>query len=316
MCPIESRPCQNSHVLTLYPPLPKRLDKYLRDCTRRSLVALRQACAAGRVRVGVADPQGRGQSDLRVTLAQDELVFEGDSVELDGQRVEPRTLQEHLAFHKPCCVTSTTADPDGLEDLSAWLRRMPEGVFPIGRLDRMTSGLLLFTSDGDFANALLHPAHHVEKHYRVVVRDRIRTGDPRLSMLVRGVVVAGSGTPLCACYAEVTGYDGDTTELTLCLREGKHRQIRKMCQALRLPVIGLHRKAIGRIEIGALEPGAFRGLGDAEVESLWADAGGRALVVQRQRHALGLRARALRDRGSPDQRLERWLALAALPSPT
>jgi 23S rRNA pseudouridine2605 synthase len=280
---------------------PKRVDKYLRECSDWSLTELRRACAEGRVGIGGTD----GVPGRRA--ACDDLVFDEEYVTLDNVALLKRKACDYLAFHKPLRVTSTTRDPDGQEDLSAWLSGMPKGVFPVGRLDRMTSGLLLCTNDGDFAHAILHPLHQVEKRYWLWLDQCLDDDDPRLSELVRGVLVHDDATMLRATSVSVSDRTLCHTELVLCLREGKHRQIRQMCRALNLRLVGLHRRAIGALELDGLAAGAYRQLQAQEVAGLWASAGGRAWVEQRQLAALRKRAQVARDNGQPLTRLEQWL---------
>lgn len=286
----------------LPPPLwlPRRVDKYLRECTSGALSWLRAACADGQVTL--VDPVG-----LRSVVAADALVFEGDTVSLDNQVLSERRGYDYLAFHKPLGTVSTVCDPDGQPDLSEWQQQMPAGIFPVGRLDRMTSGLLLWSNDGDFANAILHPSHHVEKRYWLRLDQCLEPSDARLRAFVDGVVVEGYSEPLRATQVIVERSSAFHTELVVCLREGKHRQIRKMCQALRLRLVALHRRAIGSVQIAGLNAGQWRPLSADEIEGLWAHAGGRGLVFERQLQALRERARRDRDAQKPNLRLEQWL---------
>ncbi|HMA97748.1 MAG TPA: pseudouridine synthase, partial [Polyangiaceae bacterium] len=238
----------------------------------------------------------------------DTLVFEGDTVELDGVVVEPGQRANHyIALNKPLGVTSTVADPDGFEDLSDCLRTMPLGVFPVGRLDRMTSGLLLFTTDGDLAHALLYPDHHVPKRYELVVATSLDADDPRLQALRRGVRIPGVAEAVRADEIVVLHRLTVTTTLAVRIHEGKHRQVRKMCHAVGLTLKALERVSIGNANLGDLSPGTHRPLLDAERASLWACAGGPTTVLERQLNALQRRARLTRSSGCPLLRLERWL---------
>jgi 23S rRNA pseudouridine2605 synthase len=285
--------------------LPIRADRYLRENTRNSLAEVRAAFATERVEIRSDEGADGGRP-----ANPSDLVFVGDTVEWNGVAIERATQVRHyLALNKPKGVTTTARDPDGHADLSSFLGRMPNGVFPVGRLDRNTSGLLLFTNDGDLSHALLHPTHHVEKRYWLWLDECLTSEDQRLVRLVDGLDIAGSPTQLRAAKVCVTHCSPYHTELLLWLREGKRRQIRKMCQALRFRLAELHRQAIGKVFVDGLASGEIRGLTQEEVESLWAAAGGRELVIERQVHALACRAQAARACHQPLLRLERWLAL-------
>lgn len=293
--------------MSLDDPIPSRLGKHLADGTSLSRRAVAEAVAAGRVRVGeqVAKDPAR-------------LVFPNDEVSLDGEPVRPRRAQRTILFHKPAELTTTLADTLGRTDLSGPLATMPEGCAPVGRLDRATTGALLLTTDGDLLNAILLPEHHVAKVYRLDLDEAVDDDDERLTALTRGVE-----TPIGVLRAEAVrvGHrrlgesvvdgppDHGETELWLTLREGKNRQIRRMCRALKLRLRHLHRDSVGPVRLGSLAEGDWRDLSDAEVEDLWRAVGGREHVLERRRAALRRQAARARERGTPDERLEAWLAL-------
>jgi 23S rRNA pseudouridine2605 synthase len=281
--------------------IPRRLDKFLRDATALSVVDIREACLTGRV--AVAPPSTPSPPATLPEL----LVFEDDRVTLDGHAVTPRTKHCYLVLNKPRFVTATAHDPDGRTDLGPWLQRMPLGTFPVGRLDRETSGALLFTNDGDFANAILQPGHHTSKLYWLWLDEHMPDDDPRLHAFVEGVRAAPDASPLRATSASVQHRTEDYTELHVTLDEGKNRHIRKMCSFLRLRLLQLHRKAIGTFQLGELPIGHFRSLHTSEVEQLWSSSGGTARVAQTKIAALTRFAEAVRDSHHPHIRLEAWL---------
>lgn len=288
-------------------PLPCRLGKYVGDGTALSRQAVVSAIAAGRVRV-----------DGRVATDPEWIVFPEDAITLDGGEVEPRREQHTVLFHKPADLTTTMADTLGRADLRGPLAAMPAGCAPVGRLDRATTGALLLTTDGDLLNAILLPEHHVAKVYRLTLDEAVMDDDPRLDQLLEGVA-----TPIGVLRAaEVrVGHrrvgepvehgppDHGETELWLTLREGKNRQIRRMCRALKLRLRHLHRDSVGPVRLGSLAEGDWRDLSRAEVEDLWRAVGGREHVRERRRAALRRQAERARARGAPDERLEAWLAL-------
>jgi 23S rRNA pseudouridine2605 synthase len=281
--------------------IPRRLDKYLREATASSLVEIRRACLAGRVTVRAPDAAAPESSP------PDRLVFEDDLVAFDGASVVPRAHHHYLVLNKPCAVTTTVSDPRGRSDLGPWLRLMPEGVFPVGRLDRHTSGALLFTNDGDFANAILQPGHGTEKLYRLWVEEDLTDADPRVGAFVAGVQTHEGAPLLRAASATVHGRADDRTELHVTLREGKNRQIRKICLALRLHLRQLHRVAIGSFRVDELAPGQWRHLRAEEVAELWSCCGGMARIAHNKIAALAETAKLEPHRSDPRHRLESWL---------
>lgn len=279
--------------------VPRRLDKYLREATALSVVEIRRAWAEGRVTVKNTTDESRASLDT--------LVFENDWVSLDGRHVTPRDEHHYLVFNKPRFVTSTARDPEGNLDLRPWLTQMPEGVFPVGRLDRETSGLLIFTNDGSFANAVLQPGHHTEKTYWLWLDEPLAEDDPRLHAFVTGVERPNEREVLRATSIAIHHRAEDYTELIVTLDEGKNRHIRKMCNLLRLRLHELHRKAIGSVQLGSLELGQWRHLTSTEVSQLWADNGGIEKVEAAKIAALTRLATEASRRHAPLPRLEAWL---------
>jgi len=273
--------------------LPQRLDKWLRDETRWPRRDIAQAIDAGRVAVNGG------------VLPADELVFGDDVVTVDGVRVTPAGPHEAALFHKPAGMTVTVADPSGREDLSALMGALPPGCQPVGRLDRETTGALLLTTDGELANALLKPVNRCPKVYRLTIAERCEVDDPRLAVLVAGVETALGVLRVASVEAVRPG--ACTTDVEVVLREGKNRQLRRMCYAAGLRLTALHRTVIGPLELGGLPPGSWRKLTCHEVDRLWSAVGGRAQNRHRQVEALVRRALARRRRGHHSPRLERWL---------
>lgn len=186
-----------------------------------------------------------------------------DVVLVDGERARlPRPAT--IVLHKPAGVLVTLSDPQGRRTIVDFLRRAPEGVVPVGRLDRASEGLLVLTNDGDLAFRLAHPRFGVERTYRAWVR-----GEPspeRLRALERGVVLSDGWTAPATVHVEKRTHSGAV--LRLALREGKNREVRRMCGVVGLRVERLVRIAYGPLRLGGLAPGAWRALGDAEVAAL------------------------------------------------
>lgn len=276
--------------------LPRRLDKFVREASGLSLAGIRTAWSEGRIRVH-APPDA-----ARPVLGLNHLVHADDAVELDGERLVPRTEHYTAKLNKPPAVTSTTKDPLGQADLAPWLARMPEGTLPVGRLDRETTGLLLFTTDGELADAILQPARHTDKKYWLWLNEELGPEDPRVLAMTQP-----SRHFDCAKHVELLYHTPDHAELELTLDQGKHRQIRRLCRALGLRLLHLHRRSIGPIGLDALPLGGVAVLTDVEVVALWDAVGGRDRIRHAQVSALARHARKARHQGEPDARLEAWL---------
>jgi len=188
-----------------------------------------------------------------------------DSIKVDGKRVRPAASPLYYAFHKPPGVITTLNDPEHRPDLTPYLAHLGEKkrVFPVGRLDYNTTGLLLLTNDGDLAYRLTHPANHVAKVYRVKVKGAV--GDPDLQALRRGLLIDGRRT-LPAKIGRISGQANSWLEVTLY--EGRRNQIRRMFDRLGHRVQKLKRISIGPIHDRALKPGEWRRLSSDEIRRL------------------------------------------------
>lgn len=234
---------------------PMRLQKYLARCG----VASRRACegliTSGRIAVNgeVITEQG-----IKVDPVIDTVTFDGSPVSLPTENVS-------FMLNKPTGIISSMGDPFGRETVKSYLplNEYPS-LFPIGRLDEDTTGLLLFTTDGLLGNALLHPKNEVEKTYRVTVEGKI-TPEHR-SKFQQGVQL-DDGTTAPARVDNVEHYR-TTSVLDLTIHEGKKREVRRMCEALGIPVIALHRHTFAGLELGNLQLGHVRKLNDAEIHQL------------------------------------------------
>ncbi len=282
-------------------PLPRRLRKRAAQQLSLSLPSVDAHWQAGRLSVSTPeDPRPRVVPLATLLFPEDRLLC--DDVPLSA---EPRLV--YALLNKPKHMTSTAADPDGERDLSSYLAALPPGCFAVGRLDRETTGLLLFTNDGDLASAVLRPDQHTSKTYWLWLDDVLADDDPRLARLVAGV--PHNGEVLTACDARVLSRNDYATELELTLTQGRKRQIRHMCRVLDLHLVHLHRRRIGPLADLELELGGIRYLESNEVEALWSALGGREALRARKVAALERQAQAARDSGSPELRLERWLAV-------
>ena len=192
-----------------------------------------------------------------------------DTVTVDGNRVEPVSASTYLMMNKPVGVLTSVSDDRGRQTVVDGLPAGRPRVFPVGRLDLDSRGLLLLTDDGELAGRLMHPRYHVEKEYRVVVKGR--PGEDALRRLSEGMVVRGERFEP-ADVRVLHGGDGNT-RLSMVLREGRKREVRRLWQALGHPVLDLQRVRIDGLELGDLAEGEVRPLRSDEVARLKSAAG-------------------------------------------
>lgn len=206
---------------------------------------------------------GRAKVNGDAVVLGTRVDLDRDEVSVDGVPVVGRDDSVYYLLNKPAGVVTTASDPQRRKTVIDYVPEAPR-VFPVGRLDRATEGLLILTNDGDFSYRLQHPSFGVEKEYLVEV-DR-RPSDTKITSLKRGVVIDGLRTE----PAKVTRIG--ETGLRVTIHEGRNRQIRKMCEAVDLGVERLVRTRIGSVSDRQLQPGEFRDLTTDEVQSLMAAA--------------------------------------------
>lgn len=235
----------------------ERLQRALARAGLGSRRACEELISAGRVTVG-----GRP-----ATLG-DRIDPERDRVRVDGRLVGVDPGLRYFVLHKPRGVTTTMRDPHAERDLSRLLPRGPR-VFPVGRLDRDTEGLLLLTNDGELAHRLAHPRYGVEKEYLAEV-----DGTPsnrQLGRLRRGVELEDGIAR--AVSARASGGARGRGSVRLVLAEGRKREVRRMLEAVGLPVRRLVRVRVGPVRLGGLRPGELRALESEDVRALYRAAG-------------------------------------------
>ncbi len=199
---------------------------------------------------------------------------EKDRIELGGHSITlPASQAEHiyLAFHKPKGILTTLMDPQGRPTIKPLLEEFTKRrIFPVGRLDKDSEGLLICTSDGELANRLIHPRYKVEKVYLTTV-----TGHPDRKKIERlregGIEIQGK--PIKPCKIRVIRKGRDQTTYEVILKEGRKRQIREMFRSVGHRVIRLRRTSIGPVQIGNLKPGQARDLSEHEINELRKAAG-------------------------------------------
>lgn len=248
---------------------PMRLQKFLARAGVASRRGSEELMAAGRVKLN-----GRVATELGTKV--DPLV---DVVEVDGARVCLAEGKVYLVLNKPADVITTMDDPQGRQTVVSYVPcdRYP-GLFPVGRLDRDTTGVLLFTTDGDLAARLLHPSTHVMKVYHARLSGVIREAD--LDLLRRGIDLDDGPTAPARCriLSERESLDvhggrlaRDESAVEVAIHEGRKRQVKRMFSAVGHPVCQLNRVSFGPITAQGLAPGAWRLLTTAEVEALRAE---------------------------------------------
>jgi len=230
-----------------------RLQKYLAECGVASRRGAELIIAAGRVAV----------NDTVVT----ELGYVVDPVDdrvcLDGKRVQP-TDKVYYALNKPRGCLTTRSDPHGRPTVHDLVAGIPYRVFAVGRLDRDTTGLLLFTNDGALKYRLTHPKYHIERTYRAVVEGR--PSAQALGKLRDGVDLADGRT--APARVRPVRMDDVSSEIELTLYEGKKNEVRRMCDAVGHPVTELERISMAGLRLGDLPPGQYRPLSANELATL------------------------------------------------
>lgn len=188
-----------------------------------------------------------------------------DLVTVSGERVEPVSSGNiYIMINKPRGYVTTMSDEMGRKCVAELVSEIDERIFPVGRLDKDSEGLLLFTNDGEFANMMTHPSMHISKTYRVTVKPA--ADEAQLVELSSGVVIDGRKT--MPASVQVMSEDSDRSVLQITIHEGRNRQIRKMCEAVGLETIRLKRISMGSLKLGSLGPGKFRELKKEEVAAL------------------------------------------------
>ncbi|MDR0947635.1 MAG: rRNA pseudouridine synthase [Ruminococcus sp.] len=189
-----------------------------------------------------------------------------DIITVDGQvlRRLKKKNKLYIMMYKPRGYVTTMSDELGRKNVTDLLGETTERVYPVGRLDKDSEGLLLFTNDGDFANGIMHPSKHITKVYRVTVDSAVT--EEQLALLTLPMEIDGKMTQ--QSYVEVLTEQKGRTVLKIAIHEGKNRQIRKMCETAGLQVGRLKRTSIGGVKLGMLKPGAFRELTPEELRSL------------------------------------------------
>jgi pseudouridine synthase len=231
-----------------------RLEKFLAECGIASRRNAKKYIQAGRVTV----------NDEREWVPGRHIVAETDIIKFDGNRVEGKSQKIYLMLNKPVGYLTTRRDERDRPTVMELVRDVPQSIYPVGRLDFDTTGLLLMTNDGTFAYRLTHPSHEVEKTY--IAQVERQPSQRAIQQLRNGIKIVG-GCTAPAIVVQI-GRKGELTQFKLVIHEGKKRQIRRMFRAVGHKVIELKRVQIGNLQLGDLALGEYRMLTLAEIEAL------------------------------------------------
>ena len=230
-----------------------RLQKYLSEQGILSRRAAEEEIRKGRITV----------NDCTAVLGM-KIDPQRDIVKYEGRAVNASVRHIYLMLNKPKGYVTTMKDEKGRPCVAELIKDVGIRVYPIGRLDLESEGLLLFTNDGELANRLMHPKFHKPKLYHVKIRGAVLP--ETIGALERPMEIDGYLTK--PVRIRVVSRREDATVLAMELFEGRNRQIRKMCESLGLTILSLKRISIGEVKLGNLAPGKWRYLTRAQVESL------------------------------------------------
>ena len=230
-----------------------RIQKFISDCGVMSRRAAEKEIEAGHVTV----------NGKRALIGQ-KIDPVHDKVKVGGKPCRRTEEKVYVMLNKPRGYDTTMSDEKGRKCIPELMEELPERVYPCGRLDMDSEGLLLLTNDGTVADKLMHPRNHLEKIYHVKVRTEIA---PEVITRLNEPMVIDGYKIKPVTVALIAKKDGATT-LRFTLSEGRNRQIRKMCEQVGLEVMRLRRIAVGELNIGTLRPGQWRFLNHSETEYL------------------------------------------------
>lgn len=229
-----------------------RLQKFMAECGVASRRKSEELIEMGKVKI-----------NGHVAQIGDKVNPKRDIVTVRGKRINKADRMYYFMLNKPRGYVTTVSDELGRKTVMD-LVDCEARIYPVGRLDKDSEGLLILTNDGSFANALTHPKHNYAKVYRVTVRPSVN--DEILDKLRNGIEIDGRMT--APCDVNIITEEEGRVVLEFILREGRNRQIRKMCEAVNLEVARLKRISIGPVKLGMLQTGKYRELTDNEVKKL------------------------------------------------
>ncbi|MCR5567134.1 MAG: rRNA pseudouridine synthase [Clostridiales bacterium] len=231
-----------------------RLQKFLASCGVASRRNAEKMITEGRIAV----------NGVIVTELGTQVDGEHDAVTVDGLTVHPEEEKHYIAYNKPVGEVTTVSDPEGRATVLDRFRDYPVRLFPVGRLDYDSDGLLILTNDGDLMNRLLHPSFEIPKSYLTRVSNNVT--DEEIRTLRKGVLIDGRMTS--PAEVRLIRHDAFSTELLITIHEGRNRQVRKMVSAVGHQVVRLKRVRFGPVYLGDLPSGMWRKLTDEEITKL------------------------------------------------
>ena len=232
-----------------------RLQKYMAECGVASRRKAEEMIAAGQVTVNGT-----------VVTQMGTQVEEGDEVRVDGRVIRPEAEKRYIIYHKPAGEVTTVSDPEGRTCVLDHFRDFPVRLYPVGRLDYDSEGLLLLTNDGALTERMLHPSHQVDKTYLARVTGSVSLDSVR--QLRQGVLL--DDHPTAPAKVRIVKQETFATVVLVTIHEGRNRQVRRMFEAVGHQVLQLRRVKFGPLELGDLPRGQWRELTGEELRKLQA----------------------------------------------
>lgn len=230
-----------------------RLQKHLSQCGIVSRRKAEELITQGKVRV-----------NGRIASLGDKVDPKRDKVSVNGKTAVTVNEKVYIMLHKPRGFVTTMKDEQDRKCVNDLVKNVGVKVFPVGRLDRNSEGLLIMTNDGELANQLTHPSSYVNKTYRVTVKGEV--SEEKIEKMASGILLDGRKTLPCDIF--IIERKEDRTVLGFVIHEGRNRQIRRMCEAVGLDVLRLKRTEIAGVKLGMLKQGDWRNLNERELNRL------------------------------------------------
>lgn len=232
-----------------------RLQKFMAECG-----------VASRRKSEVLIENGAVKINGQTAKIGDKVNPKVDKVYVHNKRIviKKKGGKRYIMLNKPRGYVTTMSDEMNRKCVADLIKNIPERVYPVGRLDKDSEGMLLLTNDGDFANTVMHPKKEINKVYHVTVRPDMT--DEQAKKISQGVIIDGRKT--APCEVRIMGRSENRANIEMVLHEGRNREIRKMCETQDIQVVRLKRIAIGSVKMGRLKQGEWRDLTPQEVKKL------------------------------------------------